>query len=148
MQTDLTTKQCEDLLKKNHYAHLGCVDNGQPYVIPITFVYKDGFLYSFSLEGHKIDTMRNNPNICIQVEHIGGEHEWQSVICWGAFEELTDPHTAQEAKLLMAELHGQAILNNTEPAVSRIVKSWEKDAQKSVAYRMKPVRITGKAEKA
>jgi nitroimidazol reductase NimA-like FMN-containing flavoprotein (pyridoxamine 5'-phosphate oxidase superfamily) len=147
MQIDLTPAQCEELLKKNYYAHLGCIDNDQPYVVPITYVYQDGFIYGLSMEGHKIDSMRKNPNICIQVEHIGGEHAWRSVLCWGSFEEITDPAQAQETKLLIADLHGQAILNDQEPPISQVVKSAQSSADESVVYRMKPTRITGKAEK-
>ena len=147
MQIDLNPSQCEEILKKNRYGHLGCIDGDKPYVIPITYVCKDGVLHGFSLGGRKIDIMRKNPNICIQVEHIESQYEWESVICWGLFEEITDPKSMQDTKLLIADLHGQAMVKNEKPPISPIVRSWQKQIDESVVYRLKPTRITGKAEK-
>ncbi len=147
MRSDLTPAQCEEILKKNWYGHLGCIDNGQPYVIPITYVYEDGILYGLSLEGRKIEIMRKNPHICVQVEQIESEDDWESVICWGEFEEITDPESIRDTKLLIADLHGQAVLRHEKPPVSPVVKSLQKRIDESVVYRMKPTRITGKAEK-
>ena len=38
----------------------------------------------------KLNMMRENPKVCFQVEHLENMVKWQSVICWGEFEELTD----------------------------------------------------------
>jgi nitroimidazol reductase NimA-like FMN-containing flavoprotein (pyridoxamine 5'-phosphate oxidase superfamily) len=148
MQTDLTPAQCEELLAKNHYAHLGCIDDGKPYVVPITYVYKSGYIYGFSLEGHKIDVMRKNPEICVQVEHVDAADSWKSVMCWGKFEEITDAKGMQDAKLLIAGMHGQSMMKNQQPPVTPLIKNLQQKIDESVAYRMKPERMTGRAEKA
>lgn len=147
MQIDLTPAECENILNSNYYAHLGCVDDNKPYVFPITYAYKDGILYGFSMEGHKVDIMRKNPNICIQVEHVENEYAWQSVMCWGEFEEVTDPQGAQDIKLLIADVHGQAMLKDEKLPFTIITESVHKQIDDSVVYRMKPIRMTGKAEK-
>lgn len=146
MPTDLTLSECEQVLKDNHYAHLGCIDGGQPYVFPITYVYKDGFFHGLSLEGHKIDILRKNPNMCIQVQTVQSEYEWESVMCWGTFEEVTDEKEIQEIKLLIADVHGKEVLQDGEPPYSPSVKTWE-ESDKRVAYKMKPTRMTGKGQK-
>lgn len=147
MQIDLTPKECEHILESHHYGHLGCIDDHQPYVIPITYVYSEGFMYGFSLEGHKIDIMRKNPNICIQVERVESGIEWESVLCWGLFEEVTDPKNIQDIKLLLAEQHGQSILKEGKMTVSPMVKNLQKQIDESIIYRMKPHKMTGKAER-
>ena len=150
MKTDLRPAHCEKILAANHYGHLGCVDNGEPYVVPITYVYRDGFLYGFSQEGHKLEIMRKNPTICIQVERMESGLEWESIICWGNFEEVTDPKNIQDIKLLFAEQHGHIVLEEGEPPVSPLINdlhTQRSDAiKKSVIYRMKPYRMTGKSE--
>jgi uncharacterized protein len=36
-------------------------DNGYPYVVPLSFVYKDGKIYfHLAREGHKVDSIRRN----------------------------------------------------------------------------------------
>ncbi|MEP9389875.1 pyridoxamine 5'-phosphate oxidase family protein [Mesorhizobium sp. KR9-304] len=62
-----------------------------PYLVPIHYAYAAGFLYSFSLPGQKIEWMRTNPRVCVQVDQFFGEHrKWRSVLVFGAFEELLD----------------------------------------------------------
>ena len=88
MTIDLTPQECESVLAGNVYAHLGCCADNEPYVVPITYVFSGGFLYGFTHEGLKTEIMRKNPKICIQVQHIAGEHEWESVFCWGNGEDF------------------------------------------------------------
>lgn len=152
MITDLTQDECEKILKENHYAHLGYIENGEPSVLPITYLYRDGFLYGFTGKGHKLDIMRNSPNICIQVEQIESAAHWSSVLCWGEFEEITDQDTIEEMVLLFADQHGQILTREKTTSVSPLVKAALQERinqiKTGVLYRMKPNRMTGKGEKA
>jgi len=38
----------------------------------------------------KIDMMRKNPEVCFQTDMIENLSDWESVIAWGRFEEITD----------------------------------------------------------
>src|SRR6185436_1035733 len=107
--------ECEAILDGNIYGHLGCSDGDEPYVVPITYVYHDGFIYGFTHEGQKIEIMRKNPKMCVQVEHVKNQKEWESVMCWGLFEEVTDEKSIQNIKLLLAEQHGKVLLAKEEP---------------------------------
>lgn len=151
MKVDLTPSECLELLSEHFYAHLGCAENDEPYVLPITYIYKDGFLYGSTQEGRKVDIMRKNPKICIQVERMGSGLEWESVICWGMFEEVTDEKSMQDIKLLFGEQHGKILLEEGKTPVSPTVKNLSMQRsgypENTVIYRMKPYRMTGKAEK-
>lgn len=148
MKTDLTNAECEEMLSQNYYGHLGCVDGEEPYVVPITYLYKDGFMYGFSTTGHKLDLLRKNSRMCIQVDHVVSGDEWQSVICWGFFEEVLDPKSAQDIKLMLGEEFGQVLVQEGKQPVSPLVKNLHKEqGNDSIVYRMKPYRITGKSEK-
>lgn len=148
MITNLTHNECERILASNRYGHLGCCDGDEPFVFPITYVYKDGFIYGFTYEGQKIELMRKNRKICVQVEHVQSEIEWESVMCWGHFEEVTDEKSIQDVKLLLADQHGESVLVGEEPPVSPMVEKLHLPKEESaVLYRMKPYRMTGRAEK-
>src|SRR3989338_104966 len=110
MKIDLPQHRCEEILAANHYGHLGCCDDGEPYVLPVTYVYRDGFLYGFSEEGHKVEILRKNPKLCLQVERVESGLEWESVLCWGLFEEVTDAASIQAVKLLFGQQHGEIVL--------------------------------------
>lgn len=64
------------LLARGDIGHLGLVDKGRPYVVPLNYAYADGRIYFHSApEGRKIAAMQANPQVCFQVEeHYGTVH--------------------------------------------------------------------------
>lgn len=87
---ELDKQQMQSLLATNRLGRLACVEDGQPYVVPITFAFSDGHLYSFSMPGQKLDWMRHNPKVCVQVDEFSHAREWKSVVVYGLYEELPD----------------------------------------------------------
>ena len=87
---EMDRSECMALLQATRLGRLGCASGGQPYVVPITYAADGNNLYSFSLVGRKIDWMRQNPKVCVQVDEFGEGREWRSVIAYGRFEELPD----------------------------------------------------------
>jgi len=88
--TELNSTECKALLTSTRMGRLGCSKDGQPYIVPIQFVLDGIYLYSFSLQGQKVEWMRANPLVCVQVDEFGEQREWQSVIVNGRYEELPD----------------------------------------------------------
>jgi nitroimidazol reductase NimA-like FMN-containing flavoprotein (pyridoxamine 5'-phosphate oxidase superfamily) len=78
------------LFESAKVARLGCIVNGEPYVVPINCLLEDNYLYSHSLNGLKIAALRENPRACVQVDQIESELSWRSVIAFGKFEEITN----------------------------------------------------------
>jgi nitroimidazol reductase NimA-like FMN-containing flavoprotein (pyridoxamine 5'-phosphate oxidase superfamily) len=73
----------------------------QPYVVPVTFSYEPDCIYIFSTLGKKIEWMRQNPKVCVQVDEIGNRWKWLSVIVTGTYLELREPqYTAQREHAL------------------------------------------------
>jgi len=92
----LNTRQINHLLKNQAWGRLGCHCDGVTYVVPVNYVYDGGSIYCHSGEGMKVKMMRKNPEVCFEVEAIDNIVNWQSVIAWGRFEELTDMCQKQE----------------------------------------------------
>ncbi|WP_315928659.1 pyridoxamine 5'-phosphate oxidase family protein [Mesorhizobium sp. SP-1A] len=86
----LTTLECTKLLSAERLGRLACAAEGKPYVVPIYYAFQDYHLYAFSMPGRKIDLMRANPQVCVQVDARGEGRGWQSVILEGSYEELPD----------------------------------------------------------
>lgn len=88
IERDLTKVEIEELLHRQCYAHLGFTDlEGHVSVLPISYVYDDGVLYSFSTQGSKLEAMRKHPHVCVQVEEVSQPYSWKSVQIWGTFSE-------------------------------------------------------------
>ncbi len=96
---DLTEAEVRQLLDKQKDGRLGLFDASRQrtYVVPVSFVRRDGYIYLHSAPGLKLDLLREQPGqICFEVDQIADESEWRSVIVWGHFEEVTDPRERQE----------------------------------------------------
>ena len=91
MIQDLATKEGKQLLKDNYIGHLSFIAGDWPYSIPITYYYSKGqnTIISYAAEGHKIRSMRENPNVSLEVNEIDSVSHWKSVLVHGKFEELT-----------------------------------------------------------
>ena len=44
--------------------------------MPIYFAYHDGYLYSFSTVGRKIEWMRGNPLVCLETDEVVSSQPW------------------------------------------------------------------------
>jgi uncharacterized protein len=87
---ELSPEECSRHLEGNRLARLACSREGQPYVVPLHYVFTQGSVYAFTLAGRKLETMRANPKVALLVETHGPRHTWTSVLAEGDFEELPD----------------------------------------------------------
>jgi nitroimidazol reductase NimA-like FMN-containing flavoprotein (pyridoxamine 5'-phosphate oxidase superfamily) len=61
--------EIESILKMAHIVRLAMVNDGDPYIVPLNYGYKDNALYIHcAREGRKIDILRKNPRICFEIE--------------------------------------------------------------------------------
>ena len=108
MINEITDKECRAILSRGSIGRLGCALDNQPYVVPIYFAYEPDFIYVLSTVGQKIDWMRQNPKVCIQVDEIANQSEWVSVTLNGAYEEVPGPADSAErthARKLLEKQH-------------------------------------------
>lgn len=105
---ELNETECREFLSRTSMARLGCSLNDQPYIIPVGFAYEDDFIYVFATLGKKIEWMRTNPKVCVQVDESKGQSDWVSVIANGEYQELPEPKFAAErahARSLLQKRH-------------------------------------------
>lgn len=93
--------EIERILENGMVGHLGCHAGGRTYVVPITYAYADGCIYGHTAEGLKLAMMRQNPEVCLEVDEVVGPSKWRSVIAWGTFEELYGADVAKALQILL-----------------------------------------------
>jgi uncharacterized protein len=86
--TEMTYQECGEMLAGSNIARLACARDNQPYIVPIRVDFSDGYLYSFATLGLKIEWMRQNPLVCLEVDEFTNPWRWTSVVVWGHYEEL------------------------------------------------------------
>lgn len=97
----LTADQIQALLHQQTLGRLGCHAQGLTYVVPISYAYKEGYIYGYTSEGLKVSMLRQNNKVCFQVDNTTDLSNWQSVICWGEYEEITDDTGKTQALSLL-----------------------------------------------
>lgn len=147
ISSTLNPDECRTLLESERYGHLGCTADGDVYVLPVTYAYKNNAIYAYTHEGKKVDMMRKNPNVCLQVEKVDMPKGWESVICWGVYEELTDPAQLKEGQFLLAERFAEqwkerGAITTFSPLVEDLSEVIE--GRPAVVYRINIDRMTGK----
>lgn len=135
----LQEDEARALLSACRIGRLGCVDNGEPYVVPINYVFEDGSVYSHSLPGRKIEALRAHPRACLQVDEIENYFEWRSVIAYGNFEEIRVP--SDRGSILSKLLARFPLLTTVESVMAQ-----DASPPDSVVFRIRIDRITGVAE--
>ena len=87
---DLSEDRVHKLLSEQCVGSLGYIAHSMPYVVPITYYYDadNQTIISYSTEGHKISSLRENPEVSLLVYHREGMNWWRSVLIHGVFEEL------------------------------------------------------------
>ena len=95
---ELSRKESLDLLARSRLGRLACAHETIPYIVPLYFAYDNGYLFSFSTFGQKIEWMRANPLVCVELDEIVSAEEWSSVIVFGRYEELPDTPDYKRAR--------------------------------------------------
>lgn len=135
----LSEQEANSLLAFAKFGRLGCVVDGEPYIVPINYLFEDGSIYAHSLPGKKLDALRAHPRACLQVDEIRDVFNWRSAIAFGNFEEIRVP---SDRRSILGKLLARFPL--LTPVESQIVK--DAGAPDSVVFRISIDRITGMAE--
>ena len=59
-----------------------------PYIVPIYFAYEPDHIYGFTTLGQKVEWMRANPLVCVEVDEVLSHFRWSSVVVVGRYENL------------------------------------------------------------
>src|SRR5579864_9356663 len=138
----MKSEECRDFLAHHEIGRLSCARDGQPYIVPIYFVYEPDRLYGFTTPGQKVEWMRTNPRICVQVDEIVTLDNWTSVVVLGRYEELSETREYSDERNKAQSL----LLKRTSwwmTAYAASVARGHDEAPLPVFYRIHMTDITG-----
>ena len=139
MMKMLSNDEARTLFRVARVARLGCIVNGEPYVVPVNCLLEGDDLYSHSLPGLKISGLRDNPRACVQVDEIESDLRWRSAMAFGKYEEITKPN--ERAETLTKLLSKFPMLTPVESAIAI-----DGASQEVIVFRIKIERLTGVSE--
>ena len=135
----LSAEESYGLLRGGRVAHLACVVDGEPYVVPVNYAFDGEAIYVHSLPGRKLSAMRADPRVCVQVEEVRGDFGWRSVIAFGRYEEIKRADERAKALNLLLSLFPRLT-----PVESRMAD--DANAPSPVVFRIRIERVTGLRE--
>jgi nitroimidazol reductase NimA-like FMN-containing flavoprotein (pyridoxamine 5'-phosphate oxidase superfamily) len=125
------------ILREGTLGRLGCIAAGWPYVVPVNYYFDGENIYIHTLAGKKLDALRANPRVCLQVDEIKDSYNWRSVIAYGTFEEVSNEEMREN---VLTKLYSR--LPHMTPVESKMVEG----AKGTVVFRIKMEEVTGMAE--
>ena len=96
---EMSGEACRDMLARLGFGRLASAHGNQPYIVPIYFAYEPDRLYGFTTLGRKVEWMRLNPLVCVEVDEVLSHFRWSSVVVLGRYEELPDTPEYREVRL-------------------------------------------------
>ena len=137
---EMTEDECRTALERLGFGRLACARENRPYVIPIYVSYDGKHLYGFSTLGQKIEWMRSNPLVCLEMDERASQHQWMSVVVSGRYEELPDtPEFGHERAQAWTVLQKRAMW--WEPAY---VATEHREQLAPIFYRIHIKQMTGR----
>lgn len=148
MTGTLTAEQSEYVLRSELIGRIGCSDENGVYVVPVTYVYDNKYIYAHSREGMKVEIMRKNPRICFEVDSIENMTNWRCVVIQGEFQELEAAvDQAKAFKILKDRLMPYLLSETMRPKGFGHGPERVEKERKPVVYRIKIDHMTGRYEK-
>jgi len=129
MMGELEANEIDDVLRSEFIGRIGCIVNGWPYVVPVTYAYDGECAYAHSAEGLKLRAMRESPRVCFEVEQLRSMTNWRTVIAHGRFEELWSDAEERAMDLIEARLAGR------ETSASALLAQWEDVHRREAVHR-------------
>jgi nitroimidazol reductase NimA-like FMN-containing flavoprotein (pyridoxamine 5'-phosphate oxidase superfamily) len=124
-------EEMELILHAAPVCRLGMAHNGEPYVVPVCFGYKEGSIYIHSAcEGEKITMVRGNPRVCVEVDLTAGpikdespcawEMRYKSVICFGTAVIITSSDEKKKALDCILDHYGARPYPFAEQSIAKV----------------------------
>jgi uncharacterized protein len=148
-KSSLSEVEIDAILKEGQVGYLALAKEGQPYLVPLNFLFENGSLYFHcALQGRKIDYIRANPNACFQTGETGGlisgdnpcshNYSYRSVIVEGRVEEVLSSAEKEKILRLITAKYASAQMAEGEISAKRVSATG--------VYRIIPSHISGKKD--
>jgi nitroimidazol reductase NimA-like FMN-containing flavoprotein (pyridoxamine 5'-phosphate oxidase superfamily) len=104
---ELSRSDCEALLARHHVGRIAFSFKDRVDIEPISYVFRDGWLYGRTSEGAKLTTVEHSRWVALEVDEVDGPFEWRSVVVHGALYRLSpDVSTEEEIERAIRLLRG------------------------------------------
>ncbi|MEP7274344.1 MAG: pyridoxamine 5'-phosphate oxidase family protein [Acidobacteriota bacterium] len=137
MISEMTKDEAKNLLAQQNLGRLGCIAEGEAYVVPVHYHFDGEDIYLHSLPGRKLSALRTHNRACLQVDSIQDPWQWRSVIAYGQYQEIADPKLREQSLI--------SILRHV-PDMTPVESKMSTRGDEVVVFRLRLEQITGVSE--
>jgi uncharacterized protein len=136
---EMTEDDCRFALGQADFGRLACASGNQPYIVPIYFSCDGKHLYGVTTLGQKIEWMRSNPLVCLEIDERTSQYQWMSVIVFGRYEELPEASEYEQTRR-----HALEVLQEREMwwHVASVATEY-REQRAPIFYRIHMLQMTG-----
>lgn len=139
---EMEIDEIQKFISSENFAHLACSHNDVPYVVPINYALIDPYIYVYTTEGKKSETMIANPNVCLQIERVKSRTDWQSVIINALAQPVRDMDEREKAVAAILKVNP-----TLTPAISvHWMDDWVRENIETI-FRLEPTSKSGRKTK-
>jgi nitroimidazol reductase NimA-like FMN-containing flavoprotein (pyridoxamine 5'-phosphate oxidase superfamily) len=142
---EMTQKEIDQFLTCARVGRLGtCIEDGQPYVVPVGYAYADGKIFFHTCnKGLKMTALKRNANVCFEVdEALSDASMFKSVIVLGTAEIIDDK--AKMIPYLQKLIDKYRVPESFDAYMNKPGRNREKELQAVRICLISPKKITGR----
>lgn len=142
---EMTDKEIEQFLTCARVGRIGiCLEDEQPYVVPVGYAYADGKIFFHTCEkGLKMDAIRHCVNVCFEVdEALSDASVFKSVIMFGTTEIISDK--AKMIPYLQKLIDKYRVPESFDSYMSKPERNREKELEAVRICVITPKKVTGR----
>ena len=134
----LGREECEAVLRRNVVGRIAFAFGALVDIVPIHYVYEDGWLYARTSPGHKLETWKHSHWVAFEVDEVRALFDWTSVVAHGGLYPL-DP--GEPGTSAAAWEHAVTLLRRIVPATAT---AHDPFPARTVVLRIHAAELTGR----
>ncbi len=136
---DLDAAECQALLARHIVGRLAVSLRDRLDILPIHYIYDDGWLYGRTAAGNKLEVVEHNRWVAFEVDEVRGLFDWESVVIKGGFYLLRKEGSEHEQRLYA---RGLALVRRLVPEA---LTSHDPLPERAIIFRIHVDEMTGRA---
>lgn len=140
MSEEMLPVEIDEFMHAQKVCRIACRGEDEVYVIPVMFAWHDQCVFVYTTEGKKVELMRKDPVVCVEIDELDACGGWRSVVVHGVYDELGD-EAARQALSLIAARHRSDSGDHEEKRTREVARG---DGRAPIAFRIRALRVTGR----
>jgi len=136
---ELTSAQALDMLSRHSVGRLAFAFRDRVDVEPISYLFRDGWIYARTSPGTKLTVVEHNPWVAFEIDEVDGRFDWRSVVVHGTIYFL-DPSGGDRDRESYA-----AALEVMRTVDADVLTAADPTPQRSALFRIHADSIVGRA---